>query len=284
MNTYPLVVRDRHLYVDLGEGPNVLLDTGSPSSFGDLPAGIADPEAKNFIEAIRRHLGREVRGLVGMDWLGRSDFEIDLREGHVGTLRLHGSAGSGRALAAIPRLEASVSGKKVVALLDSGAQYGYIMGVKPAVDDSPEILRTLSPLVANAEVFTIEARLHDVSWQGSQSRCRLAAPPDWPQAFLRSMGVDAILGIGFMQGKCIHWRKADQMLTLVYHSKNYQGDSEIKNLPLELSVCYRKVEVLLYGFMVVGSLMAAFDINRGTWAIIAATALVLFLVVKSAKR
>ena len=74
------------------------------------------------------------------------------------------------------------------------------------------------------------------------------------------------------------------MLTLGYHSKNYRGYSDIKKLPLEFLSRYKKLQILLSGFMVLGSLMAAFDINRGTGAIVAATALLLILILESAKR
>lgn len=211
---YPLIIRQQHLFADLGEGPTALVDTGCPSSFGSLPPGVANPEPPNLISGVRRYLGDDVRGLLGMDWLGRSDFEIDLRNGDSGTLSVQEGL-SGHVRAEIPRTDCVIERTPYRAALDTGAQYGYVVGDLPGEDEHPVDATDYTLLNPAGVEFSCTLHKLKVECQGTTAVCRLSKSPDIVSRALSFYGIPVILGLDFFIGRRVRWHRHDGSVTVL---------------------------------------------------------------------
>ena len=154
---YQLYERENHLFVDLPEG-SFLVDTGSPMSFGTTGSLTFAGETHRLKEragmlgmnismsTIRKLVSGPCSGLVGMDVLSKHPVRFSLRAGAL----LVGDAatcGPGTAVASatvmgVPMIGIHTRGKDLLAIFDTGAQYGYVM--QHALVDGLEVTGQLS--------------------------------------------------------------------------------------------------------------------------------------------
>mgnify|MGYP001767698741 CR=1 FL=1 len=133
---YPYHLHDGHLIADL-DGRAVLLDTGSPTSFGRGAAIRLDgrdyPWAGGFMGLDAKMLaglvGTELEGLLGMDVLQNLDLRIDPASGTSELshelLPLDGQIVPTDSCMGIPLVAASVGVQAVRCFLDTGARLSY---------------------------------------------------------------------------------------------------------------------------------------------------------------
>ncbi|MGI8603296.1 MAG: hypothetical protein ACR2OZ_09885 [Verrucomicrobiales bacterium] len=136
MNTFPLQLRDGHLFLEL-DGELWLLDTGAPTSFGTSDNlslageqfGLGTSYLGLTAATLTSFVGVPCVGLLGADVLGRFDHILDAANGkatistaelaHTGqTVRLAEFMG-------IPILTAQIAGTDYRMFFDTGAQISY---------------------------------------------------------------------------------------------------------------------------------------------------------------
>lgn len=141
-HSYPLFERENHLFVELPEGP-FLIDTGSPMSFGTTGtitfAGETSPLRERAgmlgmnisMSTIQKLVTDPCSGLLGMDVLGKHTFCLALRDGELRTGQLvdmkRGTTLASKMVLGVPLIGIFTRGKSIKAILDTGAQYGYVM-------------------------------------------------------------------------------------------------------------------------------------------------------------
>ena len=116
-----------------------LIDTGSPISFGDIDAFVLDSQRhfvlrNPLIVESRRHLGRDVSAVIGMDILGHYNLRVDYTPNtgeyklcHDPTPQLWMEQSIPlRYLMGIPVVEAAVNGEIVPMFVDTCSDYTYI--------------------------------------------------------------------------------------------------------------------------------------------------------------
>jgi hypothetical protein len=163
MTTYshPLFERESHLFVELPEGP-FLVDTGSPMSFGTTGtitfAGETSPlreRAMNIsMSTIQKLVTGPCSGLLGMDVLGKHTFCLalragELRVGQLGDMK-RGIRLASKIVLGVPLIGIFTRGKSIQAILDTGAQYGYVLN-RDLVDglDTIGTIKDYNPLLGD---------------------------------------------------------------------------------------------------------------------------------------
>jgi hypothetical protein len=137
MQTYPLVLEDGHLFVNLAEA-TLLFDTGAPTSFGRVSPPILEGQRFNLpssymgltAELLSNYVGRKADGILGSDILNQFDILIDVPQSRV-SLSNTELACDGEALPLefcmnVPILAAEVDGNPVKMFFDTGAQISYL--------------------------------------------------------------------------------------------------------------------------------------------------------------
>ena len=136
MQTYPLILKNGHLFVALLEGA-FLLDTGAPTSFGKVSPVTLAGQRFNLpssymgltAESLSTFIERKTDGILGGDILNQFDILIDTPQSQAcfSTAPLV-CEGEGLALdfcMNVPILAAVVGGKSVKMFFDTGAQISY---------------------------------------------------------------------------------------------------------------------------------------------------------------
>lgn len=136
--SYPLFDRENHLFVELPEGV-FLLDTGSPTSFGNTGsitfAGekTALPESFGHVDmsAIRNLVVGPCNGLIGMNLLGnhpvRYSYKSRVLSVGENALLERGIKVASSSLMGVPMIGIQSRGSNFRTLFDTGAPYGYVM-------------------------------------------------------------------------------------------------------------------------------------------------------------
>ena len=146
MNTYQLVREKDHLFVTLPDGSRQLLDTGAGYSLGAAGsvtvAGVTVPVTQRYLGAsvrrLRKLVGADFSGLLGLDVLGQLDAVYDLPAGTVTFSRRPVLAVQGEAVSlragpfGLPLFTGWVRGRPRTWALDTGAQLSYFL---PEEDD-----------------------------------------------------------------------------------------------------------------------------------------------------
>ena len=147
MTEYNIKLSKGHILIDNGEGW-LLVDTGSPLSCHE--AGRIDLDGGHFsvptsipiynVDAnyLSEKIGERVRGLVGMDILGRTHVKIDLPGGKMtfgcsteGMRRTPSSIG----LMGYVSVDMNVNGRQARLILDTGAPISYVF---PSITEGVE--------------------------------------------------------------------------------------------------------------------------------------------------
>ena len=133
---FPLHFRSGHLFIEI-LGDLWLFDTGSPMSFGTVPAlsleGIEFKLSDNYmgltVETLSSFVTVECAGLLGVDVLGNFDFLMDTLNGNVelaqSELDFTGNSLALDEFMGIPIVTTFIQGKKYRMFFDTGAQISY---------------------------------------------------------------------------------------------------------------------------------------------------------------
>jgi hypothetical protein len=137
MNTFPLQLRDGHLFIELN-GELWLLDTGAPNSFGTSRnlslAGEQFNLGSNYLgltaATLSGFVGVQCVGLLGADVLGRFDIIFDVPNETITLsteeLSLPGQSVLLNEFMGIPILTAQIRGRDFRMFFDTGAQISYL--------------------------------------------------------------------------------------------------------------------------------------------------------------
>ncbi len=136
MSSYPLSLRDGHLFVSV-HGQDWLLDTGGTASFGAVSSILIDvrqfgvPTAFQGMNAIALTalIHHPTVGLIGADILKNFDFILDLPSGQATfaeSLELPGMPIPMDEFMGIPIIQANLDGRALRMFFDTGAQISYL--------------------------------------------------------------------------------------------------------------------------------------------------------------
>ncbi len=137
MYTYLLSFEKKHLFIKT-EDKKWLLDTGAPSSFGEVDSfKFADKEfsmSQNYMgltaEILSDHLGMECDGLIGTDILSEFDHIIDISKGQITVskeeLALNEQCFTLSEFMGIPIISVHILDKEYQMFFDTGAQISYL--------------------------------------------------------------------------------------------------------------------------------------------------------------
>ena len=140
LHTYPIFISEDRLFIELPEGP-FLLNSGSPMSFGNTGTITYCGQRRNLpasamgvnMDAVRKLVDGPCNGLLGIDVLGLKPMHCSLRTGqiHIGELP-HMKRGIPLACTSvyeIPMIPIQSRGQKAWSFFDTGAKYGYALGL-----------------------------------------------------------------------------------------------------------------------------------------------------------
>ena len=168
MQELPLVFSFGHLLMTI-EGQPWLLDTGSPSSFGD--AGVITLDGQKFPVAsdymglsgklLSVYLGQSVAGLIGADILNSIDVVVDSGRGLVTFSRdsfdLQGDVLKMEEFMSIPIIEVKIAEQVHRMFFDTGAQISYFQDDALSSFPTSGVLKDFFPGMGEFETQT-----HDV--------------------------------------------------------------------------------------------------------------------------
>lgn len=168
MQELPLAFSSSHLLMTM-EGQPWLLDTGSPSSFGDAGAITLDgqefPVASDYMglsgKLLSGYLGQSVAGLIGTDILNSIDVVVDIGRGLATFSRdcfdLRGDVLQMEEFMSIPIIEVKIGGQVHRMFFDTGAQISYFQDDSLSSFPARGVLKDFFPGVGEFETQT-----HDV--------------------------------------------------------------------------------------------------------------------------
>lgn len=207
---YPFVASENHVFVDLAEG-RFLVDTGSPLSFAanglltidGRTHAVARKLGAFDVETIGRLVTGPCEGLIGMDLLGAGGAILDLAAGaiHIGppanTVPDRAAVCPMRSVLGTPVVSSVVNGRRVDAVFDTGAQYGYLCDAAlaaglpqdGAIDDYNPVL----------------GEMHSPAWRvvvsiaGVEFEDRVGLLTGLGASMLQMIGVNAVIGCAMLR-------------------------------------------------------------------------------------
>jgi hypothetical protein len=139
MPSFPLKLRDGHLFVTI-DNHDWLLDTGSPTSFGNVPSLVVENRTFHIPEhymglttaKLSEYVGHPTVGIMGADVFNEFDILLDVPKGQVSfteaQLTLDGAVIRTDACMGIPIIQATIDGTDRRMFFDTGAQISYFQG------------------------------------------------------------------------------------------------------------------------------------------------------------
>jgi hypothetical protein len=201
---YPLAIHSSHLFVNLGRGASVLVDTGAPFSFGDLN-GHAEARPSDMLGKVSEFIKFKVTGLIGLDWLAQRGFEIDLRTEGQFKLRRFGPARKGGALDIMRSLRTEVvfGNDRYNAFCDTGAPISYLSSIPKPADPNPVRATDFTILGGSFRVFDVELHRQIASLHKNPSIRRSIHVAQGESVVIDAISelqADAIIGLEFLRG------------------------------------------------------------------------------------
>jgi hypothetical protein len=194
-----------HVVVNDGEGHKLLIDTGSPVTFGDIKRFAWDgrhvqPQPTNLwgvdIAEIRKMGGIDFDALVGTDLLSQKPFTIDTYRGEfvLGTLNGKGQYKISTYRGS-PRVDLSVNGVEGNALIDTGAVKSFFEA-QPEWGLSEGNHEDFYPTLGK---FTAPQWLVPVEVFDSMMHLHVVEPPEALRNSLGMVGAHGILGMDILK-------------------------------------------------------------------------------------
>ena len=230
----PLTYAARHMFIDLPEG-RWLVDTGSPSTFG-TPGCITwggrrreVPRSLNAfgmgmmeigMDQIQPHIDMPIVGLLGADLLNEFDTCWD---GPAGLMHLSPAEPPSDAVTmpmqlprlamGVPLIQAHMGGRPIVCVLDTGAQYGYVLDEGLVCDAEPQ------PRIADFN--PILGAIDSPSWRvrvdlghGLQVTERVGLLDGMASMALGMLGVHAVIGCSWLPPFRVWYRPSCRQIAL----------------------------------------------------------------------
>ncbi len=204
---YPFKIINDHPIL-MGNGQNILVDTGSPISIhpsGKLVFGENEFTVKSSVPGVSTNyisekVGCEINGLLGMDIINSMPILFSLKDGvmfldddaeysaHFKMCPL--SPMSGGLLA----ITISVNGKEANMIVDSGAPISYIHRDFVSGLESVGIVNDFSPFIGDFQTETFLCEVDTMVNQDAYSQ-RFGIPPQAVSMTLGMLNVDGVIGI-----------------------------------------------------------------------------------------
>lgn len=192
------------------EGRTLLLDTGSPESFGDVRE-VAIGKARHRLkrgygivnlEEVSGFVGHQVDAIVGMDILGRYNLQLDMA---AGTTRFLEEPPAVQAEAVIPFqrrsgglifVDAVVAGRKACLAFDTGAYLSYML--PEFMEECPACgpLADYYPMIGH---YRVDTRRVPVSLGTAEMEVRMGEAPEEVQTVLAAVGAQGIIGSALLE-------------------------------------------------------------------------------------
>lgn len=201
MAEYPLIVESGLMYARLGGG-DWIVDTGSPSSFGDgaveldgsahrVPARLSALNA----EYLSRESGHAVAGLIGTDLLNTVDVVLNAPAGTVSfsqaQVEMPGSIVPLTHFLGVPLAQVTVSGVSAQVFVDTGAQIAYMPADDIAGFPSLGAYDDFYPMIGH---FQTQTHAVEVEMGGVTYTLRCGCAPPAVQLTLMAADAGGIVG------------------------------------------------------------------------------------------
>jgi hypothetical protein len=185
------------------DGRDLLLDTGVPTSFGELPClTVGSREfhiASSYLgltpDVLSEHLGQPAAGVLGMDLLCHFDILIDVQAGQIAfsedPLDFPGEGIEIETFMGIPTIEVSISSERHRMVFDTGAQISYWQDDALQAFPSAGVLTDFFPGLGRFESDTFQV---EMILGGSAYRLRCGRLPELLGMALAMTGADGIVG------------------------------------------------------------------------------------------
>jgi len=219
--TYPLLFEKKHLFM-MFNNKKWLIDTGSPSSFGEKNSlSICDEifKIENTYgalntEELSSHIGLEVSGLIGVDILNKFDilFSINKYEVTFSTniIHLEGNVLPIDSFMGIPIIKVNILDTEYSMFFDTGAQISYFQS--PLLKDFPSngSIKDFYPSIGE---FETETYLLDIDIGLSKYKLVCGSLPTLLSETLMMASVQGIVSNELMLDKTIgYFPKRDQIV------------------------------------------------------------------------
>ena len=220
MTTNILKFVKQHLFVSIN-GNDWLIDTGAPSSFGDIQEleihgkqfSISDDYSGLTATKLSEHLDHQTIGLIGTDILNTFNILFDVAGKKISftleKIKLNGEELPITQVMGIPIVTAVISGAEKAMFLDTGAQISYLQN--EALSTYPAA-GTMEDFYPGIGAFQTDTYLVDVNLGNQELNLRCGILPELLGMTLMMAGTEGIIGnelfidrlVGyFPQDKCI---------------------------------------------------------------------------------
>lgn len=192
-----------HVLID-DEGVRVLVDTGSPRSVGLLerwafqgaPVPLVATSQGVTAEAMSQHLGSRVDVLLGMDFLGKRTFQINLPGRAFDILGASETLPPGRMaplklVSGLPTIDAVVGGTPIRMLFDTGSKLSYLTDQLISNHTTVGRVRDFHPITGP---FQSDLRLVSTTMGKAKVTLRCGTLPAMLEAGFRARGIGGIVG------------------------------------------------------------------------------------------
>jgi len=210
MNDWTINVRveNSHLVADLS-GYLMLIDTGSPTSFGEVciewdgeGVDLRELPLRFSLETLRKHVGLDLKGLIGCDLLFKRGLRLDVPKGLL-TLQNDVACDDDSmkldSLMGVPMTTINIVGEVTRVAIDTGAMQTFLRD--HVSDGRPRVgtVEDFSPFVGEFTVELVEMRA-DIG--GQSYAITPAIIPPVLETLLRSMSINGIIGLDILQ-RCV---------------------------------------------------------------------------------
>lgn len=208
---YRLLLQNDRMYVEIG-GDLWLIDTGSPSTFGDKPSVTINGDLYNVPRsaggldnaAIEAIVGMEGTGLMGTDILDNYTVTFDVDGGSIqfshATAPTQGVVARLRMMGGLPTTTIEVDGKAFTMALDTGARFGVLQS--PLTDRYPFVCHhdDYNPIVG-----AFRLAMHSVPATFAGVKCTLTLGRCTTNTIdrLSELALDGVLGLELFRNRTV---------------------------------------------------------------------------------
>jgi hypothetical protein len=152
---------DGHFVLE-SDGKRLLLDTGSPTTYGRQASFVLDGtrhdastgrEARQVLRHIDEHVGPGIDVLLGNDVLEQTPFTIEIAERRIVFGTLGGGSETALEISGVPKIATMINGHEIRAIIDTGAPVSYVLAEKVAGLPVHSRISDHNPSVPGAAVF-----------------------------------------------------------------------------------------------------------------------------------
>lgn len=207
MNNWTIDVRieKNHLVTEL-DGHLMLIDTGSPASFGEVritwdgeEIDLRDSPLGFSFETLRSHVGLDLKGLIGCDLLFKRDLQLDIPNGKL-TLQDETARNDESMLLetimGVPMITTDIAGDTTKVAIDTGAMQTFVRD--HSTDGLPRV-GTVDDFLPMGGDFTAElVEMHAVIGE-THHAIKPAVIPTVLESLLSLMTINGIIGLDVLQ-------------------------------------------------------------------------------------